>query len=94
MLEVHHERSRPGEPMKPLRELVTKWRVEIWDEQGGRDNPYHVGLNSKSQDCADELEVWLREADEWLSGEFVFDFDPDIIRYQILGTTRTEGKKR
>lgn len=65
--------------MKPLSEFVKEWRARGW-------NPY-----------ADELEAWLREADEWAEEK---SWDAGVgwlrkseVRCELLGTTRTEGKK-
>ncbi len=63
--------------MKPLSELVKEWRARGW-------NPY-----------ADDLEAWLREADKEAYGLRYEGMtkSSNWIRRNLLGTTRTEGKK-
>jgi len=76
--------------MKPLSELVKEWR-----KKQDLDSMYQFSHAI----CADELEAWLREAEEWvdrntylavgISGQID---SKDILR-NLLGTTRREGKK-
>lgn len=106
MLEVHKEAS-PGEPMKPLSELVKEFRVQqISTEDYGLGAP---AAHDCWKNAADLLQAWLREADELLDrdktirnrepdpmGEIyrgALSFCRNFIRSKLLGTTRTEGKK-
>ena len=79
--------------MKPLSELVNKWRELQLDYSG---KGYQVAAR---RGCADELDAWLREADAWLDkeekareGDFYCENDvsTDDVRRDLLGTTRVE----
>jgi hypothetical protein len=77
--------------MKPSSELVKEWR----------DMASHPKWNSlvafRLNECADELQAWLREADEFLADQRVdfsmSAFTVDMLRAKLLGTTRTEDGK-
>ncbi len=83
--------------MKPAIELVKEWRTVSVNEECGLAPSYVVGLRK----AADDLQAWSREADkecaeaiEHCDGK---DYETVVriswIRRELLGTTRTEGKK-
>ncbi|KKM92105.1 hypothetical protein LCGC14_1221740 [marine sediment metagenome] len=63
MLEVHQEES-PGEPMKPLSELVKEIRARQEACSGDLEEPLAALAHDCWKQCADELQAWLREADD------------------------------
>jgi len=82
--------------MKPLSELVKEFRRHLAVEEGEPIDIYLYGQVSGYRICADFLEVWLREADEWAAVEFTDEEDEDIaldmIRRELLGTTQSSGE--
>ncbi len=87
--------------MKPLSELVKEWRARAESLNHDLEEP----LAALAHDCwkadADELQAWLREADEEVLLETESEQDACTwimwIRDKLLGTypgtTRMEGKK-
>lgn len=74
--------------MKPLSELVKRWRIEA--EEFPTLAPRTSG---QLKECADELQAWLREADDFVGRYGSMGFSICSIRHKILGTTRQEGEK-
>jgi len=88
--------------MKPLSELENNWRENV-----NLKDTLAPHASAQLLKCADELQAWLREADKELQ-EAADNQRPDImgprygaaisasrkwVREELLGTTRTEGKK-
>ena len=83
--------------IKPLSEFEKDWKKRI-------ENPEQITEFMSTQAkaafrlammrCADELQAWLREADKAALKLCEDDaYVANLFRYEILGTTRTEGEK-
>jgi len=97
VLEVHQGED-PGEPMKPLSELVKELRK--------KEAFSHINISAKHAAgigyAAAKVEAWLREADLAtrpqdleLGSEYPHGYGDAlrIIRRELFGTTRTEGEE-
>ncbi len=80
--------------MKPLTELVKEWRE--YAKLTAACGSVTSGISAESLiRCAEELQAWLREADEWTWREADREGTVCVsdILSDLLGTTRTEGEK-